>query len=136
MSNHILYKFSDGREAELCITTKRAIMLEEWLKASVLSVVKGERIDTISAICEILAAGYTEEKADIHEAGKELAMSIYDDMREQGKTLQDFQFLALDLLVSAGFIPAAFVEAQRAAITLALKEQERMAAEMEKTSEA
>lgn len=136
MSNHILYKFSDGGEAELCITTKRAIMLEEWLGTSVLSVVKGERIDTITAICEILAAGYAGEKTDIHEAGKELAMAIYDDMREQGKTLQEFQFLALDLLVSAGFIPAAFVEAQRAAITLALREQERMAAEMEKTSEA
>lgn len=121
MANHVTYAMSDGSVIALRIPISRGVMLEDWLGVSIQEAVKNNLLDRIATNLDIIAAGTDEDR----EHGRKTASDIYADMLDNGKTFKEFQFLTLDLLVSAGFLAAAGVEA----VKLAAEAQEKMIAE-------
>lgn len=47
--------------------------------------------------------------------GKKAACQLYEDMIDEGKTLTDYQYLIMDLMVASGFTSAAAAAAQKSA---------------------
>ncbi len=67
------------------------------------------------------------------KTSKAQAAQMYEDLVDEGKNLRDFQMIVLDLMVAAGFMNAAAVEAQKKAAEIQTKIAERVAnAEAEK----
>lgn len=124
MSNHVIYKHPGGSETIFKLTAARAVELEERLGGSITEKIK--EIDRLSAASEFIAAA--EPDGEYRER-REAALSVYDEMTEAGKTMQDYQFLIFDILVSAGFLDGKAVQAQKRLITAAQEAAEKRLAE-------
>ena len=115
MANFTIYKFQDGTEITLKLSSGRLVTLEERLDSSIQE--KIPELCKLSVASEIVAAA-------IDTDGKKTALAIYDDMIERGQNLDDYHQLIYKLLVSAGFMKAAEVEKQLEITAAAEKMQE------------
>ncbi len=114
--NKVIYKSPDGKEIDLKLTAKKAVELEARLEKSIQEAT--EEFDKLSVSSEIIAAAMEEQE---YEARKEKALSIYDEMLENGKTYPDYQYLVMDILVAAGFMNGKRVALQKQMIANAEK---------------
>ena len=113
MANYVLYKRANGTEMKLKINSERAYELEERFGTSLTE--KLAEANKFSVSAEYIAAAIPEGS---YEDRKKAAFELYDEMTENGKTLQDYHDLINDILVKAGFLSASIVEAQRKLIAL------------------
>lgn len=100
MSLYVPYIGKDEKEIQLRINAARAIELEKKLGGRAIAMVIPE-LDKLSVTSEILAAALPK---DSYENRKKKALNIFDEMIDDGKSLSEYQFLAMDVLVAAGFM--------------------------------
>lgn len=95
-------------------------------------------INRLGLCLDIVAYAIAPEN---YAEAKKQAAQMYEDMIDEGKSLRDYQFVVLDLMVAAGFMNAAAVTAQKKAAEIqnriaeltTKKEAEKIAAIVEKT---
>ena len=69
-------------------------------------------INRLGLCTDIVAYAYDP----VHYAeGKKAACQLYEDMIEEGKTLVDYQYIVMDLMVASGFMSAEAAAAQKSA---------------------
>lgn len=91
---------------------------------------KLSEMNKLGLCIDIIAAAI--DPIDI-KTSKAQAAQMYEDLVDEGKNLRDYQMIVLDLMVAAGFMSAAAVEAQKKAAEIQTKIAERVAnAEAEK----
>jgi len=100
MSLYISYVGKDENEIQLRINAARALELEKKLGGRAVAEVVPE-LDKLSVTSEILAAALPK---DSYDNRKKKALNIFDEMIEEGKSFSEYQFLAMDVLVAAGFM--------------------------------
>lgn len=99
MANYVIYTRASGDELKLKINAVRAAELEERFGASIPE--KTKELDKISVAAEFVAAAID---GDDYAERRQTAYAIFDEMAEAGKTIEDYQYLILDILVKAGFM--------------------------------
>ena len=124
MANHVTYTRADGTDIKLKLTAERSVELEEKLKCSIPDATKD--LDKLGTACEFVAAAIADGS---YKQRKETAYEIYDEMTDEGKTIQDYQYLVFDILVSAGFLNGKAVLMQKDLIEKAQEKREKLLAE-------
>lgn len=114
MANYVLYNRANGDEIKLKINAVRAAELEERFGASIPE--KTKELDKISVAAEFVAAAID---GDSYGERRQTAYAIFDEMAENGETIEDYQYLILDILVKAGFM-----NGERVKLLKAAKEQQ------------
>ena len=107
MANFVLYTRPDGTEIKLKLTAGRIVELETRLESSIQN--KLPELEKLSTASEFLAAAIPDED---YRSRKEIALEIYDEMIESGKTVRDYLMLIYNTLSAAGFIDGRAVERQ------------------------
>ncbi len=91
---------------------------------------KLSEINRLGLCTDIVAYAINPEN---YPEAKKQAAQMYEDMIGEGKTLNDYQFIILDLMVAAGFMSAATAAAQKKAAEIRVKIAElTLKMEMEK----
>ncbi len=112
MKNYVTYTAPDGTETSLKLPALRAIELEEKLGGSIPEKV-GE-LDKLTVSVEFIAAMLPDGD---YKTRKARAAEMFDEMTAEEKTLADYEFLIMDVLVAAGFMKGEAVAIQKAAQT-------------------
>ncbi len=107
MANFVLYTRPHGTEIKLKLTASRIVELESRLESSIQD--KLPELEKLSTASEFLAAAIPEEA---HQDRRAIALEIYDEMIESGKTVRDYLMLIYNTLSAAGFIDGRAVERQ------------------------
>lgn len=123
MANYVLYTRANGDELKLKINSGRAVELEERLGASIPE--KIQEIDKLSVASDFISAAIPDGD---YKQRKQTALDIYDEMCDEGKTMQEYQLLISDILVKAGFLNGKAVEAQRVLMQQAQEKAEKLLA--------
>lgn len=90
-------------------------------------------INRLGLCTDIVAYAYDPEH---YAEAKKAACQMYEDMIEEGKTLVDYQYIIMDLMVASGFMSAEAAAAQKLAAEAQTKLAELIAgAEAEKIKE-
>ena len=108
MANHATYKRQNGDLVTLKLTAGRAVELEDRLGYGINEGVG--KLDNLKVSVEFLTAAITE---GTYNERKETAIAIFDEMVEDGKNFNDYEFLIMDMLVAAGFLRGEVVDLQK-----------------------
>ena len=110
--NFITYTHK-GSEIKLSLPARRVVELEMKIEAPINEKIK--EFDKLTTICDFMASAIEDGS---YAERSEMALDIYDEMVSQGKNLQDYQLLIVDVLSNAGFMSGKTAQAYHKAVEM------------------